>query len=193
MIASKKIGYLLVVAVFSSACGHDPKPGEFVKVESAQPAVDSTATAMEKIKARAIAEDDYVGRVRSSLTVLQEEYTNAKGKIKGIGDVSVKVDELFNLLIENKEGGHVYTTQVNLKNLNPEQGGLQLIPDLTEAEDPGLKIMVLDGKPGVVYSIDGAKQREDKWLEIRLPERKNIERLTPAMVQALYVVHGKIE
>ena len=189
----KKIIIPILAATLATACNQDPKPGNFQQVDTPQVNVDTNATVLEKIKAQALDEGDYVGRVSASLKPLQEELNNAKGKIKGIGDVTVKVDDQFNLLIENKEGGHVYQTAVNLKNLNPEQGGMMLIPDLTEAEDPGLKIFVLDGKKGVTLSKDGVVQKEERFLEFRLPERANIERLTPSMVQALYVVHGKVE
>lgn len=188
----KKILFPVAFAALFFTCKNDPKPDNFQAVDANQPMVPENATPSEKLKATAIDESNYMERVRSSFIPLQEEYRKANGKVPGIGEVNVFVDDNFVLLIENTHGGHTYQTKVNLKNLNGEQGGLMLIPDRNPGEFPGLKILVLDGRNGVEIIKDDKLVREARQLEIFLADRTAIERVTPAIVQALNVVNGKV-
>lgn len=163
-------------------------------VENAPPTAPAPGgnAAIEKIKAGALDESDYLGRVRNSFVPVQEELTNAEGKIPSIGKVSLFVDDHYMLLIKNEKGRDVFETKVDLRNLNPNDGGMMLVPDQHPGEFPGIKIFALDGKPGVQYLKNGKLEKEERFLEIYLPQRGNIERIAPALSQALMIAHQKI-
>ncbi|MBK9014852.1 MAG: hypothetical protein IPM82_12665 [Saprospiraceae bacterium] len=187
----KKLMFSLAVAMFF-ACNSDPKDSNFQQVEANSPDVPANASPSEQLKAVALEESNYLERVRQSFVPLQEEYRKANGKVPGIGEVNIFVDENYTLLIENKFKGSTYQTKVNLKNLNNAQGGMMLIPDKEPGEFPGLKVFVKDGKTGVEIIKDGKLVREDKQLEIYLADRPGIERITPAILQALNIANGKL-
>jgi len=181
----------MVAASLLLACNSEPKDGNFQSVEEGISAVPTNGTA-EQMAAAALEEGDLLGRIRQSFIPLQEEYRKANGKVTGVGEVSISVDENFNLLIENRVNGSVEHTKVNLKNLNNAQGGMMLIPDNAPGEFPGLKVFVKDGQPGVQILKDGKLVREDRHLEIHLADRPGIERITPAVLQALNIASGNL-
>jgi len=187
----KKLMFSLAVAMFF-ACNSDPKDGNFQQVETNSPEIPENASPSERLKAVALEESNYLERIRQSFVPLQEEYRKANGKVPEVGEVTIFVDENFTLLIENKFKGSAYQTRVNLKNLNNAQGGMMLVPDKEPGEFPGLKIFVKDGKPGVEIIKDGKLLREEKQLEIYLADRQGIERVTPAILQALNIANGNL-
>ncbi len=187
----KKLMFSLAVALLF-ACSSDPKDTNFQQVEANSPDVPPNASPSEQLKAVALEESDYLQRIQQSFVPLQEEYRKANGKVPGIGEVNIFVDENYTLLIENKFKGSTFQTKVNLKNLNNAQGGMMLIPDKTPGEFPGLKVFVKDGKTGVEIIKDGKLLREDKQLEIYLTDRPGIERITPAILQALNIANGNL-
>lgn len=173
------------------ACRNDNQKGDFQKVEA--PPVSETptnASPTEQMRAVAIEESNYLERIRQSFVPLQEEYQKASGKVQGIGVVNIFVDEKYTLLMENTFKGHVYQTKVNLKDLNNQQGGMMLIPDQSPGEFPGLRIFVKEGRPGVEKIKDGKLEKEERQLEIFLADRPGIERITPAILQALNIANG---
>lgn len=188
----KKISFSLAIASLLLACNSEPKEGNYQQVEQRSAAVPTGGNAAEQLTAAALEETNYVERVRQSFVPLQEEIRKAKGKVPGIGDVTVLVDEQFNLLIENRYEGSVVQTKVNLKHLNNSQGGMMLIPDKNPGEFPGLRILVKDGQPGVQILKDGKLEKEEKQLEIYLADRSAIERITPAVLQALNIANGNL-
>jgi hypothetical protein len=180
----KVMFFMFAAAVLFSACGSDKNP------EQAPPA--AAMDPMEQLRSEALDELDYIGRVRHSLLTLQDEYTKAEGKIPSLGKVTVSVDSNFVLLIKNQKGSDLYETKADLRNLNPEDGGMELIPDKQPGEFPGIRLLVLSGKPGVQFLKNGKLEKEDNKLEIYMPTRPNIEAIAPALAQALMVAHKKI-
>lgn len=187
----KLIGLALISSLFF-ACQSDSKDANLQQVETNSPNVPAGATPAEQLQAVALEESDYLERIKQSFLPLQQEYRKATGKVPGIGDVNIFVDEKFTLLIENKYKGSSYQTKVNLKNLNNEQGGMSLVPDNKPGEFPGLKVFVKDGKPGVEIWKDDVLQRELRQLEIYLADRAGIERVTPTILQALNIANGNL-
>jgi hypothetical protein len=151
----------------------------------------SSTYSYEDVKAQALKEEDTYGRVKQSLVTLQDAFTKSEGKMPNRGKVTVFLDEHLTMQIKNEYKGDVYETNVNLKNLNPENGGMKLVPDLSEGDFPGLLVFTLEGKGKVEQYKNGKLISEDNQLEIYMPDRASIERITPAIVQALNVAHGK--
>ncbi|MCF8244463.1 MAG: hypothetical protein K9J37_07090 [Saprospiraceae bacterium] len=188
----KKLIFPLAFAALFFACKNDSKDSSFQQVEANSPAIPADGSPADQLRAVAMEETNYLQRVRQSFVPLQEEYRNANGKVPGIGEVNIFVDDNYTLLIENKFKGSTYQTKVNLKNLNNAQGGMALVPDNAPGEFPGLKVYVKDGKPGVELSKDGKVVREERQLEIFLADRPGIERVTPAILQALNIANGNL-
>ena len=189
----KYIQLLIISILFFSACGNEPKSNETGSSESQDVAAQEGA-ALGHLKKNALAEDDYFGRVESSLVTLQDEFRKAEGQVPGLGKMTVFVDKNFILLLKNEIDGDVIETKVSLKHLNPNNGGMSLVPDLNPGEYPGVKLHVLSGREGVEVRKNGVVESQDgRELTIFLPDRKSVERITPAIAQALNIVHKKVE
>jgi hypothetical protein len=189
-----KISCLLLSALFLAACGNDqPATEAATSTPSGQLATSkSTSTnSLEELKANALQEDDVYGRISHSLGTLQQEYAATVNQAPNVGETSVFLDEKLNVVIKNERGGDVYETVFNLKDLNPENGGLSLIPDKQPGEFPGLRIQAIEGRPGVKKLKNSKLVSEERVVEIYMPQRGNIEKIVPAIVAALNVAHGK--
>ncbi|MCB0640469.1 MAG: hypothetical protein KDC44_02480, partial [Phaeodactylibacter sp.] len=82
-------------------------------------------------------------------------------------------------------------TKVNLKDLDPE--GFGLIPDFDADEFPGLRIRSINEAPVVEQYQEGKLVKKNNELVIYLATRESIERITPVMLQMLYLCQGKYE
>jgi hypothetical protein len=151
----------------------------------------NTVSSFEDLKARAMDEGDYIGRASSALRLLQLEYKKCEGKVTGFENVTILLDNLFNMTIKNEFQNVVTETIVNLKNLDYSDKGMTLIPDTGKGTFPGIKVCTNDGKDHVRILKNGSLIKEQQCLEIYMVERGNIERLTPALIQALMVAQGK--
>ena len=185
--------FTLAIAAGLIACNSDTNENGLEKVDANAAAVPANASPTEQIKAMALEEGDIIGRTKQSFIPLQEEYRKASGKVPGVGEVNVFVDDQFTFMIENKANGHVYQTKVNLKDLESEQGGLSLIPDDGQTiKFPGLKLNTKGGKKAVQHLTDGKVVKEESYLEIFLADRPGIERVTPAILQGINIANDKM-
>ncbi len=169
------------------ACGNEP-------ANTAETAAETqTQSGLEGLKANAVDEGNHLARVQATVKKVQKEYDDTRGQMPGRGRVTVSIDDNYNLIIQNDVEGDVLKTQVNLKNLNPDNGGMMLLPDNKPGDFPGIRLLVMEGKPGVSFLKNGELQKEERYLDIYMPKRTNIENLAPAMSSILNVVHGKVE
>lgn len=185
----KKLIIPLAFASLFLACQNEPANGDTGAVQSAE-APKTAGTPLEEMQAIALEETDTLGRLRQSFVALQEEFIKSKGIVPEVGDVMVTVDEQFNLLIENKLNGHVYLTKVKIRDLRRKDGGLLLLPDFPPRKHPGLKINLKDGSPKAQLYIDGQLDKEENYIEFSLKDRPSMERVVPAIVQAMNIVNG---
>lgn len=181
---------LLIILVLQ-ACGND-SPEQAATAADAEMADDSAAS-LENLKENAVDESDYLGRVRATAQKIQATYQETKGKMPDRGDVTLNIDDNFNLTIQNDLNGDIFKTEVNLKNLNGEEGGMMLLPDSKPGEYPGLRLLVADGKQGVKIYKNGKLEKEERYLDIYMPQRNHIEAIAPAWASILNVVHHKTE
>lgn len=187
----KKTIFFLSLFALLHACTNEPADQQATDAEPA--AQTPPPNNFEELKARAIDESDHLGRVRATLAKVQKEYDQTKGQLPGRGNVTTSIDDQFTLSIRNELGGDVLETKVGLKNLNPENGGMMLLPDNQPGERPGLRILVLEGKPGVSFFKNGKLEKEERHLDIYMPQRHHIENLAPVLSSILNVAHGKGE
>jgi hypothetical protein len=189
----KKLMLPLIASLFF-ACQNEPaKEGASNAANPETPSGESPtsdASALENMKGIALEESDTLGRIRQSFIALQEEFEKAKGKVPDVGDVKISVTERFDLVIQNTFGGHVYITKVNIKDLKRKDGGMNLLPDFPPREFPGLKIYVKEGSPNVQRYKDGNLEKEENFIEFYLKDRPSIEKVVPAIVQAMNLANG---
>jgi len=186
------IALLFIFAECKNETSNTANAGES-NVQAVGAADTSSSTySYEELKAKALREEDTYGRVKQSLVTLQDAYTKSEGKIPNRGKVTVFLDEHLTMQIKNEYKGDVYETKVNLTDLNAENGGMKLLPGLAPGDFPGLLVFTLEGKGKVEQYKNGKLISEDNQLEIYMPGRASIERLTPALVQAINVAHRKI-
>jgi len=185
-----KISLAALFCFFLMSCASEP--GEPENTQAVTPTDGHVSGGMNDIKSQAIDENDRFGRVNHSLGILQKEFQISNNIDHWQGKMTVFVDENFTMLIRQEIDGKVFDSKVNLKNLNPENGGMRLIPNQGPDEHPGFSISVIDGKEGVERSEDGkVVAKDERELHIFMSSRENIEKVVPAFVQALNVVHGK--
>ena len=117
----KKSIYLFVfVSLFLSCTSENPD------VVNAEPVGDKVWVKSEsgkktdELKANASSEGEQKEMMSKALQTLQAGYNASKGKVPGVDDVTVLLDDNMNLLIENKSGGTTTTTQANLKSLDTD-------------------------------------------------------------------------
>jgi hypothetical protein len=146
----------------------------------------------DDLKANSPMENDTKGLLVKSLQTMQEGYKASKDKVTGIGDVTVKVDDNQNLIIENKLGSSTTTTQVNLKSLDADFKNVEIISDQNGSEFPGFKIKVLRGKPNVVISKNGTKEKEMDHLEVYMAEQKDVQQTLAALTMAIQLAQNTL-
>jgi hypothetical protein len=196
----KKLFYLLVFASILYACNDEPTNQSSNTASESPPTTSkpsvpaspepATTPSLESMRSSALQESDTLGRLRQSFIVLQEEFNKSKGIVPDVGDVTVTVDEKHNLRIENKLDGHTYLTVVKVADLQRKNNGILLLPDFAPRKHPGLKIKVKPGRPKVQIYKDGKLDKEMEYIEFSLKDRVSMEKVVPAIVQAMNVANG---
>ncbi|MBK7407703.1 MAG: hypothetical protein IPJ40_06235 [Saprospirales bacterium] len=129
-----------VLAASWSCQSNDRKPGAASGTDT------SALSGLEQLRAQAVDENDIYGRLRATVSILQDEFSRSEAAMPGLKKVSVEIDANCLLTISNKAFGDEMT-RVNLQALDPN--GFSLIPDLNEGDFPGLRVRTLGGKPAV--------------------------------------------
>lgn len=172
--------------VLSWNCHSEPKT-ETSAANQAEPASSSEVAPIDRLKSQVVDESDIYGRLRATVSVLQDEYTKSEPTMPGLKHVSVEIGADCILTISNKAYGDE-VTRVNLQALDPN--GFSLIPDLNEGDFPGLRIRTMESRPAVELLKNGALVTTQPELVIYLANRPAIERITPYMLQALNICQG---
>lgn len=189
----KYFSFLFIAFLTLSACNNEKNQSAGNDQSPAAKTENTETNAIEHLKENAVPENDYHKRVKNSFLPLQEEFRKAKGVVPGIGTMHVYVDKFYTLMLKNEIDGDVFETKVSLKHLNPNNGGMSLIPDREPGEFPAVRLHVLSGREGVEIWKNGELISEEDALTIYLPDRKSVEKITPAIAQALNIVHKKVE
>ena len=108
-----------------------------------------------------------------------------------MGDISVLVDDNYQMVIRNKNDGNVYEQRVSLANLDTNMKNMQIIVDRGDVPHPGFRMPVLKGKPGVEIYENGQKKETKQELEILLSERRQVQLVISALTQAVRSVRGE--
>ncbi len=167
-------------------------------VENATPVGDKvwketeSGKKMDELRANATQESDIKGLATSSLQTLQQAYKAAAGKVPGVGDVTVLVDDNLYLLIENKSGSNTTTTQVNLKSIDTDFSHIEILSDGQGHEFPGFRVKVLPGQPKVAVLKNGSKDKELDYLEIILVGRPDVQHSISAITFAAQAAQGTL-
>ncbi len=181
------------LAILFCACGGNPdlKNPEEVKNRSEQQVVTG-GTASEDLKANAIDVNDTEKLIKWSLGRVQEELKKSEGTIEELGEVSVLLDENMQMVIRNNKDGNVYEKRVKLSSLNTDINSFQIVVDNDTNPYPGFKMPVVDGQPGVDHYENGKKKETKKDLEIFLAERRQVQLVISAMIQAAQTAKGEL-
>ena len=192
----KKTLFIAIVnlAILFCACGGNPdlKNPKEVKDRSEQQQVVTGGTPTENLKANAIDVGDTEKLIKWSLGRVQEELKKSQGAIDELGEVSVLLDENFQMVIRNAKDGNVYEKRVKLTSLDHDVKALQIVADNSTNSHPGFTMAVMEGEPGVDYYENGNKTETKKELEIYLKERRQVQLVVSAMVQAVQTAKGEI-
>jgi hypothetical protein len=136
----------------------------------------------EELQANAVLQNDIKGLATKALQGLQMVYKNASGKVDGVGEVTVKVDDNLNLIIENKTSGGTSAQLVNLTKIDTDFSHIEIIPDKDGVKFPGFKVKTKSGKVDLLK--DGAKQSQVDYLEIYLAERTDVNKAIASIMHA---------
>lgn len=180
-------------ALFLFGCGEsnpELKNAQEVKDRSEQKVVTG-GTASEDLKANAIDENDLDSRIKWSLGRVQEELRAAADHVDSYGEITVLLDDNHQMVIRNKKGLTTEERRVNLSNLNTDIKTMTIIRDGDAGPNPGFKMSVIPGKPGVDYFVNGTKKETLQELEILLGERRQVQLVISALTQAIKTANGE--
>ncbi len=182
------------VLMIQSCAESNPDPQNAVEIKGRS---DQEAKNGEKptdnLKANAIAEGDAVGRAKWSLGRVQEELNASAGKVDGLGKVSILLDDNMLMIIRNEVDGNTYEKRVNLANLSSDAKRMEFVVDGVEgAHNPGVKIPILEGKAPVGIFKNGSETSTEKYLELLLGERRQVQLVVSAMTHAIKVSQGDL-
>ncbi len=182
---------ILLTGFFFACQNSNPEleGAEEIKDRSAQKIVTGGKPS-DDMKANAIKEGDYKRQIEWSLGLLQESLRNSSGKVNGLGEISVLLDENFQMVIRNKHKGDVTEQRVSLANLDNDIKNIVIISDAQDNPNPGIKFKVLDGKPGIETYKNGTKGETSRELELLFAERKMVHKVLSAMTNAVNSARG---
>lgn len=146
----------------------------------------------DDLKANSSSGGDPKGMMTKALQTLQASYTHAKGKVPGVDDVTVLIDDNMNLIIENKAGSSTSAKQVNLKNLDTDFSHIEIISDSQGNAHPGFRIKVLPGQAKVDVLKDGSKEQDLDYLEVILYDRDDVHRSISALTMAAQIAQNTL-
>ncbi len=178
------------LAITVAACQQDGNPANDPSA-GGLPNEVPTLNGNQLAASQAMDETDYLGRSRRSLEKIQRLYDEAAGKMPGLGKVSTRIDDDFTFSLTNQLPDGTIRTVVNLKDINPADGSIFLLPDNEPGTFPGIRLSVLEGRPGVSTYKDGQLSAETRFLDLYMPTRSDIEQMAPVLVSILNIVHGK--
>ena len=193
----KKTLIFFTVFLFLFSCKGDVESASTPNpADQSNPSPQPTSKSIEeenlaKLRAKAIDESDTFGRVNHSLGSITKQFAISNKMKPADGKRSIFIDEKFTIIVRHEKGDDVMDLKVNLKNLNQQNGGMHLIPNVELDDLPGFAIAVIDGKPGVEVIKNGKKIGEERELKIFMADRNLIEQAVPAFLQALNIVHGR--
>ncbi len=144
----------------------------------------------DELKANASSEGEQKEMMSKALQTLQAGYNASKGKVTGVDDVTVLLDDNMNLLIENKSGGMTTTTQANLKSLDTDFKNIEIISDAQGNAYPGFRVKILPGKAKVVVLKNGTKDKELDYLEVILADRADVHHSISALTIAAQIAQN---
>ncbi len=185
----KNFLFLLMMLITVSACKDDKKQiGDYKAIEVKEDVVNALPDAPSS---RQFQEEDYQGRLEFSLEKVQHEFHLSKGKVNNQGDVTLYVDQNFNLMLRHKFKGDTYDTKVNLADLSVENGTIKLIIDQKAGDNPGITFYTEKGDKKVVKTKNGELVEETDHISFILAGRPNVENMLPGMVAAIRVAKEK--
>jgi hypothetical protein len=151
-----------------------------------------SATNSENLAANSAQEGDLKGVATKALQPLQTVYKAASGKVPGIGEVTIMVDDNLNLIIENKAGSGSTTSTVNLRSIDTKMENIEIIPNKDDNKFPGFKIKTLPGQPKVAILKNGTKEKDLDYLEIFMAERQDVHKAITSLIFAAQAAQSSL-
>ncbi|MBI1227395.1 MAG: hypothetical protein GC192_19340 [Bacteroidetes bacterium] len=151
-----------------------------------------TGKKTDELKANSTSGGDPKALMANALQTLQTSFNASKGKVPGVDDVTVLLDDNMNLIIENKSGSGSTTKQVNLKSLDTDFKHIEILSDSQGNEHPGFKVKVLPGQPKVEILKNGSKDKELDYLEIILADRSDVHHSISALTIAAQIAQNTL-
>ncbi len=151
-----------------------------------------SASNSENLAANSAEEGDMKGVATKALQPLQTVYKAASGKVPGIDEVTVMVDDNLNLIIENKSGSSTTSSTVNLMSIDTKMENIEIIPDKDGNKYPGFRIKTLSGKPKVAILKNGTKDKDLDYLEIFMAERKDVHKAITSIIFAAQAAQSSL-
>jgi hypothetical protein len=173
---------LFLSLLLMAACANDPKEPTLESTPANE--LISGADLVQQLRDNAIDENDWLGRLESSIQPIQEEFNASDAAMEEIKDVTVRVDGACNLVITNLAAGKV-ETRVNLHSL--DRNNLKLIADNSPGEFPGIRVFTKGEQDLVETWVDGKLTGKSNELVIKMASRQSIERIAPVIIQTIYI------
>ena len=140
-----------------------------------------------ELKAKAVDVNDVAGRLANSAAKMEPILLGSAERVPDFNTVKVSIEEESTMRLKTASKEYV----VDMRTFDPERIGL--IPDQTADDLPGVRLRTIDGTKSVQVYEKGTLKEEQDELVIYLATRKDIENLTPILVQMIYLSQGRLE
>lgn len=184
--------FLFVFAISILACNREnPSVVNPEPVGDKNWVTSDTGKKTDELKANSVQGGDPKAMMSRALQTLQTAYKAANGKVIGVGEVTVLLDDANNLIIENKSGSSTISTMVNLKSIDTDFKHIEILSDSQGHPSPGFRIKTLPGQPKVEVTKGGSKSEMD-YLEVILSERADVQHSLSALTMAAQIAQNTL-
>lgn len=184
---------LLLLTFLFLACDADvEKPESTEQVTEETPSEEKTGRDLfNELKAQAVDANDVQGRLKASANKIQPILRASAERVPAFEQATAVIEEESTLRLTTQENGAKKEYLVDLRTFDSERIGL--IADQSPEDLPGIRLRTIDGTKSVKEYVDGKLTKETDELVIYLATRKDIENLTPVLVQMIYLSQGRLE
>lgn len=152
-----------------------------------EPAEKTGQDLFNELKAQAVDANDILARLSNSAAKMEPILQGSAERVPDFKNAKVTVEKESTLRLKTASKEYV----VDMRTFDSDRIGL--IPDETADDLPGVRLRTIDGTKSVQVFENGSLQEETDELVIYLATRKDIENLTPVLVQMIYLSQGRLE
>ncbi|MEM1219828.1 MAG: hypothetical protein AAGH79_12995 [Bacteroidota bacterium] len=152
-----------------------------------EPAQKTGEDLFNELKAKAVDVNDVKARLANSAAKMEPILRGSAERVPAFKNAKVSMEKESTLRLKTDTKEYV----VDMRTFDSERIGL--IPDQTAEDLPGVRLRTIDDTKSVQVYENGTLLEETNELVVFLATRKDVENLTPILVQMIYLSQGRLE